>query len=1672
MRRVVKNVLACLVGTLLFVSAWAQESAPEAISINFGQTLSGDDTVGLEPVAAEYWVCVSGVGTAMGGQPAELSSVTLKDQTGKSYPSAKLKVASRGGMWTNGNQNSLTGCLLYNFIDDSNGGNEACVEVTHVPFARYTVYVYFNGDFTEGDANKFPPYEVNGKLYKGNGSTTVQITDFTSDVTAWGTVRKSELQEGQNVLKVTGQSADTLRIYASRYASVEGFTPSSPGGRGCISAIQIVSEEALPSAFTSTFDGNSTPAGWFSGWGGETPSAYVQTPFGKGFAVKNGVHPYSDFQAKETFSLALYADIAAVDVSDNVPKVLAAFGTKDSHIALMKTAVATVEVWQDKQKAGELSITNDALKAGFHLFAFGNDTTGSFLSVDGTRVSGDMLTLPAGGLQAGALYGGFGDDSETIWNKSVGMIVDEIRGYDKVLTEDEEVALAKTFSLSLVRTLTGDADWQAENTWGEGINAPNSDATVELTVASDATLTMNADAALSYLLVEGEGALTFAGDKKLSSASTHIATNVDAFKGVASLGEVSVAEGKKLTVGAMTFPSLNAAGATFATAAGTCTTTIEEMVGEPASITVGEGSTLVLSTKVLPANGLQNAGGTLYAVETGATLDVNGLYDTSNESLTLAAGAVLTNGGQDVDENKRQWKNLAIATSGGAVTVSGNTFGGVAPYHGAHSLTLNGGTLRVAMNAGKSFHMANLTARKTAEDTSEDTSEAGTIQVVSGILRFIHGGDYSRVNLNITGGEVLSFTAQTFGSLSGTGGTLNLNGQTLTVGAFGKTDSFSGAIVGSGTLTKVGSGALDLSGAQVQDVSAVALEAGTLILGTLRPKMASVASGTTIELTASSAEKRAGQLSLVIASGITLTGVTVKVDDKTATVADDGTVSFEKDESDFPTWMPTADSVAWGTVTTWTNLTDGQVPTSGMVKIDLSEVPDEITLTLDTSAALDYVELVNGGEKAVTFALSEGVSVTMTELISDAAVSIPAQVIAEASTVKLPGKTLTLTGTSDACNAVVKEVGKVVVGSDVTYTPNANVALPYALDLAGGTLRSTVGRTCSGKVTLTADSAIICEGGELILSDDTRTDLVLNGHTLTKSGGQLLKVNTVDLENGTLAVTQGTLQLTTGTGGDCSVKDVTLSFAAGTDFVAYGWLFAEGTLTLDCAKGANVTMDSPVRNRTDKVASLTKTGAGAVEVQQNGEADHCSGAFTVEEGTLTLRSDAKIERSALLTVAQGATLKLAGSGTCHFLDAKVNGHVQVADSAKLRLVAAEAQTIQSLNVAQDASVTLVGKDFTVNQLTGGAGALIVGDGSSETAMSLKGANGGYTGAVTVAQGATLAYNAGENVPFGKGTIVNDGVVRMTQDSIAQIPPMSGTGNLEVAGSARMAGPLTLTGTVTVAAGKTLTLSRHQTDFTEAPSINGPSLVLGDGAKVVKGEFGEGVTLALGTTLSGAGTVEAPVTFAAGAVVDASAGVPTLTQGVTLPTEGTVSVKAPAEGHGIVLTANGLDATKFALVDGSARQALTATDTALVLMQLPEGVDASSAAGKAILATANAANVTNVEKVEGDAIDGAALFTDVVTVDGSTATVAYDFGISRMFTRREGETTYLYIAAKVSTDYAEGTAVKVFQDGTEVEATPVAEGVPAEAGVKWLRVVYPADISGMHHYAIKAVSEEP
>lgn len=249
MRRVARSLFVALSAALLPCLVWAEG---ETLSVNFYTTegskeaatrLKADDetTVGLAPVAASKWLNILS-GSATGGVPGKVECA-FTDQNGTSYPSMSLAIASRGGTWYGkaapGDDATPIQTLLYGFLDDSNGSNEVCLEVADIPFAEYTVYLYFSGDFNAGDTNRFPSYEVNGTGYKGDGSATV----VTSAAEAWGTVKADELTEGVNTLVVPKQTAVTLRVYASRYSNALGKTGVS-GARGCLAGIQIVNTGA------------------------------------------------------------------------------------------------------------------------------------------------------------------------------------------------------------------------------------------------------------------------------------------------------------------------------------------------------------------------------------------------------------------------------------------------------------------------------------------------------------------------------------------------------------------------------------------------------------------------------------------------------------------------------------------------------------------------------------------------------------------------------------------------------------------------------------------------------------------------------------------------------------------------------------------------------------------------------------------------------------------------------------------------------------------------------------------------------------------------------------------------------------------------------------------------------------------------------------------------------------------------------------------------------------------------------------------------------------------------------------------------------------------------------------------------------------------------------------
>ena len=355
-------------------------------------------------------------------------------------------------------------------------------------------------------------------------------------------------------------------------------------------------------------------------------------------------------------------------------------------------------------------------------------------------------------------------------------------------------------------------------------------------------------------------------------------------------------------------------------------------------------------------------------------------------------------------------------------------------------------------------------------------------------------------------------------------------------------------------------------------------------------------------------------------------------------------------------------------------------------------------------------------------------------------------------------------------------------------------------------------------------------------------------------------------------------------------------------------------------------------------------------------------------------------------------------------------------------------------------------------------AITVGDGTLVSSLTLSGQNGDYTGkTITIAQNATLVSSSRDgdiNVPFGKGAnakIVNNGTLRVAASN-GQIPPVSGTGNVEIAASCRLAGALTTTGTLTVPADYTLTLGKTDT-FDGTPAIDGPSVVCA-------GEITSGtVTITSGKTLSGTGTIGSALTFANNAVLDVTNGALTATGTVTIAESGTVTVTGATASTTTILTCPSPE-TLLAQLTGAPEGYLFAANAetpAVVLVAKPaieipqvpgesgSNVELSDNSKSVLQAVAAANSLTSVSKVSGsttvngtpttltaEAIDNAlAVFGEsVVTVEGTELKVDYNFGIVSVEpSYLQGNLSMLTVKVKVTT--ADGT-LATLADGATLE----------------------------------------
>ncbi len=457
--------------------------------------------------------------------------------------------------------------------------------------------------------------------------------------------------------------------------------------------------------------------------------------------------------------------------------------------------------------------------------------------------------------------------------------------------------------------------------------------------------------------------------------------------------------------------------------------------------------------------------------------------------------------------------------------------------------------------------------------------------------------------------------------------------------------------------------------------------------------------------------------------------------------------------------------------------------------------------------------------------------------------------------------TSTLNGTSGA-TIVNVNAGTLALGASNRLADNAAVSISSGATLNLAAFTDTVGSltlggTLAGTGTLTATNYTLTGGtananlgrGMLTQASGTST---LNG----TSGA-----TTVNINGGTLAL--GSSNRLADAAAVSVLSGATLNLAAFTDTVGSltlgGTLAGTGTLT-----AANYTLTGGTANANLGIGTLTQASGSST---LNGT----SGAtiVNINGGTLALGASNRLDDTAMVSVASGATLNLAA-----FTDTV--GSLTLGG------------TLAGTGTLTAASYTLTGGTANANL---GTGTLTQASGSSTL--------NGTSGAATVnVNGGTLSLGASNRladaapVSVAAGATLNLAAFTDTVGSLTLGGTLAGTGTLTAANYTLTGGTANAnlgTGTLTQASGSS---TLNGTSGATTVNVNGGTLSLGasnrladaapvsvaSGATLNLAAFSDTVgSLALSGTLAGTGTLTAASYTLTGGTANANLGTGTLTQ---------------------------------------------------------------------------------------------------------------------------------------------------------------------------------------------------
>jgi autotransporter-associated beta strand protein len=773
---------------------------------------------------------------------------------------------------------------------------------------------------------------------------------------------------------------------------------------------------------------------------------------------------------------------------------------------------------------------------------------------------------------------------------------------------------------------------------------------------------------------------------------------------------------------------------------------------------------LTSTTTTTPAT-LQITGGGNYSnpitVGDGITTGVTGRVIYSGNVAVTFSGTLTKTG--------TTFELVGSNSSGGTVTITGQITGNTGGLNS--DMSYNGGTFNLnGASPNTYFGPTHLTNAVTVNANSV------------GALPTLNGRSPVFMDQTGSGSSNLVLGAnQSIAALTGaTSSSVNVNGNTLTIGTDSGSTTFAGAISGAGGLIKDGASTQVLSGSNASYTGTTTVRAGALVLDYSTNNGTKLSSTAVLTLGSATLQLTGGTQTEVVGS-TTITGGANVIGNNTSSATNGGGSANTASNTSAVLQMASITQNPGGTV----NFSGQYIATTDTLNSPTTGLLGPWATIGGTDFAINQNNTANGWiVKYTGYTLVPRLNGTSQVINDGSATNV--QIVEGASGILNP---ITLGSAVTTINTLNQSASGGTSAATIDLA-GQTLAVNGILAGAGGAGSLTIG-TGSGANLGTLKAAT--PGGELVLNNYSAAapGLIINSvianntsaSSLTQSGTGTTQLTAANTYTGMTTVNGGELDLNTGGGqaiaGNLTVNGGTAKLLQGSQInTASSVSVSGGTFDINSNSqtlagvqltGGSIIGTSGVLTSTGTFdmqngsvsailagsVGLTKTSDGTVTLSA---ANTYTGQTNVNVGTLTVGTTGSLLNTTQVNVASGAQFNGNNTGA----NSAMATNAAVTNNGAMSLAAS--QTISTLNGTTAGATLAVARGSTLNVTGGGtyAGAINdisgTGAGANLTAggsLTLQG-NNAYTGATVVSAGATLAVTGSGAVGGTSSVTVNSG----------------------------------------------------------------------------------------------------------------------------------------------------------------------------------------------------------------------------------------------------------------------------------------------------------------------------